>query len=685
MVNYDQVDSFWVRNDYCIADELLSKGSTKRDLRSCVSSDAMGIYENEPEEGEVFYTGYCRSCHQSFTKQEIHTSSLAGDLGVGQEGEVTERRKFERKPPSKTMTHIEVKNFIKEIGYDSGDYRGIKDEYSQFFGHLTKRTKDGRVLAQYYPETSEDSGVWPTGYKCRNHPKDFRYGKVGVTGQKSKLSGQVKFEHMEFRDIILVGGECDKAAFYQIWTENAKSRKKDDYAPMPVVSGTTGEGSLVSQVRQQFEFINRAENIYLALDNDEAGLAAMEDICQVLPKDKIKIVRWTKKDPNNYIFNKEGPNGTTKDYSRMAMSDFYNAKEYVNSGVFASAGLLPYIKEALDMPRIPLPAYMGGVQSKTKGSGLIKNRIYNVIGITSSGKSTHSNNMVYSFAFLPNEKTAVVSLEATKGEYGVDILSLHLETNLYWKQADEVQAYLDSPEVIAEANKLFIDEEGQSRFYVVDDRKGTVKSLEELCERLRCKYGVTVIVIDVLTDLLRVTSNEDQADHMNWQSNFVKEGVTIFNVLHTRKLQPSKDGVPRKCTEYDAYGSSIFIQKAAGNIVINRNKECPNEDWIERNTTYVDVPKMRQGETGEATPWLYDPETRQCYDREQFFIDNPDKLPMGYDLSVSSFDKEYWEEGGRGFKGESGATNSFSKKSGRHTNKTKLPHPLDVIMDEGEL
>ena len=676
-------DSFWLMNDYCIADEVIDSGSKRKGLRACGSSDALGVYENEPQDGgEVYYTGYCRSCNQVFNKQEFHASSHASQFGI-EGGAVVERKKFERKPKASPMNKQEVKTFIQEIdpNYEGLGYRGIKDEYNRFFGHLTKKDSKGNVIARYYPETSEDSGAWPTGYKCRNHPKDFKYGKVGVTGQSSKLSGQVKYEHMDFRDIIIVGGEEDKASWCQIWTESAKKKNNGDYIGMPVVSGTTGEGSLVNQIKNNYDFIVRAENIYLALDNDDAGISAMEDICKILPKEKIKIVRWSKKDPNSYIHNNDGAldrtgKPTTKDWSRQAISDFWLAKEYVNSGIFASSDLMIHIKEALKMPRIPLPNYMSVLQSMTRGTGIIKNRIYNIIGITSCGKSTHVNSMVYSFAFLPEEKTAVISLEMTKGEYGVDILSLHLETNLYWKEADEVQEYLDSPEVLEEANRLFVDEHGESRFYVVDDRKGTVASLEELCEKLRCKYGVTVIVIDVLTDLLRVTSNEEQASHMNWQSNFVKEGVTIFNVLHTRKLQPSSDGVARKCTEYDALGSSIFVQKAAGNFVINRNKEAPKDDWIEKNSTYLDVPKLRQGDTGEGGVWLYDPETRQSYDREKFFIDNPDRLPVGYDLSISSFDRAYYEEGGRGYKGEGslGSKKGFSKRSG---NPSKKDAPID--------
>ncbi len=926
----------------CVASEVKGK-------KDCNSSDAMAVYEHEGVDGNVWYDAYCYSCNQVIAKADLYQTSVAVELGVS-EGEIKERKPFVKASKKERITKEEIKEVLSH-GYKGLNYRGIKDEFRQFYGHTIKVVNE-TPIAEWYPETKDGK---LTGYKSRHFPKNFGYDNKGVTGVKSDLSGQVKFKDKNFRDILVVGGECftedtelmtqvgwvsvkdivadktlkvmqvssegkgflvypidytekyyqddlvhyenkfmsslttknhnlvainskgyykfkaidgvrskphktplcvkytqgvgveftndqlaliiavaadskvdtykngtvkahflfkkerkkqrlvgllkrlgitytsypqkkegrdsfnfalpkwyshkglpismlyqfsedqrlfileeithwdgnavkgrnstefssksyeeasfirdlakisnihasispranefgswysvkinwgksdtswqslqdtkkiipysgkvycvtvptgmllikhnekvsvsgncDKASAYQMWVEYQRSKAKkkntdtDEYDYMPVVSGTTGESSLISQIRENYDFICSAENIYIGLDNDQAGISAMEAICGILPKDKVKIVKWSKKDPNSYIHNPEG-----KDYSKQFISDFFAAKEYEDSGIFSSSGLMPHIKEALKLDRVPLPSYMAGLQDMTKGSGLIKNRLYNLIGITSCGKSTHVNAMVHHFAFLPTEKCAVISLEATKGEYGIDILSLHLERNLYWEEADNVVEYLDSPSVQQKANDLFVDEYGESRFYVVDDRKGTVASLEKLCETLKNKYGVTLIVIDVLTDLLRVTTNEEQARHLNWQSNFVKGGVTIINVLHTRKLAPSNGMCPVKATEYDALGSSIFVQKAAGNIVINRNKEAPEEDWIEKNTTYVSVPKMRQGKTGETTPWIYDPETRKSYDRTQFFKDHPEKLPSGYDLTVSSFDKAYWED-----------------------------------------
>lgn len=645
-------DGFFIKHDYCVASELKTAGVMKfgeTPYEDCGSSDGNALYEHDLQNGSVTYSGFCWSCKQAFKPEQLAKTSLAKELNITEEGSVTERLAFERKEKTPALTKAEVKGLIKDLGYTDKVYRGIKPEYMKFFGHLTKEDRNGNITSVYYPET-RNGNAWPTGYKIRHLPKYF--SKIGQTGLKSDMAGYIKFKGYEnHRTVLICAGEVDMVSAYQMLREQQLRKGQEDYAPIAVLSPTTGEGSAIKQIRQHYEFLCSFENIVLGFDNDDVGNKSMEEIADILPKDKVKVIKWTYGDPNKALMN-----GKDKQF----LSDFYNAKEFNDNGIFASHGLMPYIKEALLLPRVTLPSYMQRLQDMCKPS-LIKNRIYNIIGITSCGKSTHVNNIVHHLAFLPNEKTAVVSLEATKGEYGIDLLSLHLETNLYWKESDNVIEYLESPDVIEKANDLFVNEDGESRFYVVDDRKGTVDSLEKLCETLRNKYGVTVIVIDVLTDLLRVTSNEEQAKHMNWQSNFVKSGVTIINVLHTRKLDPNKDGTPKKCTEYDAYGSSIFVQKAAGNIVINRSKECPHDDWIERNSTYVDVPKMRQGETGEAGVWLYDPETRQVYDREKFFIDNPEKLPFGYDLTVSSFDKAYWEEGGRGWKG--GETSGYKSKT----------------------
>ena len=60
--------------------------------------------------------------------------------------------------------------------------------------------------------------------------------------------------------------------------------------------------------------------------------------------------------------------------------------------------------------------------------------------------------------------------------------------------------------------------------------------------------------------------------------------------------------------------------------------------------------------TAQATDTLYfDGKRYNLHSEplEEYFKQNPEKLPVGYDLTISSFDRQYWEEGGRGWDGVS--------------------------------
>lgn len=481
---------------------------------------------------------------------------------------------------------------IKNTGYIANGYRGIKDEYNRFFGHLTKLDENGVVKARYYPETNIKGKI--AGWKCRNHPKDFTFGLIGNTGSKNQLSGQVKFTSGG-KYLLIVGGEEDKVAAYQMLAE---SRKDKDYDSVAVVSPTAGENSAAKQVASQYTFCDAYEFIYIGMDNDEAGRKAALAVAAVLPKEKVMLVTWSGKDPNKML-----QDGKEKQFCR----DFYNAKPLVASGIAESTGLMDQVREELMRPRIPLPPEWLPLQEAMKG-GIRQGSIVNIIGDTSVGKSTLVNALNYFWMFNAPEKVGVASLEATSGQYTLDMLSLHLEKNLVWMgEGTNILEYLERPDVIEQYDNLLTDEYGQPRFSILDERDGNIKMLERQIDKLVNQHGCKIIVIDVLTDILRGTNGEMQENHMLWQKQMVKTGVTIVNVLHTRKPQNSEGGW-RKASEYDALGSGTFVQSAAYNIVVSRDKM--NNDVLIKNTTHVDMPKCRGGITGEIMKLIYDSETR---------------------------------------------------------------------------
>lgn len=547
-------------------------------------------YEREVNGVEVGFDDVVSSICEAFklTKEELME-------------ELKSEKSESNKDENEAMDIDEVKSFIKEIGYKSNNYRGIRDDINQFFGHLTKLDENGNVIARYYPETSSN-GV--TGYKCRNHPKDFSYGKIGKTGASSQLSGQVKFKSPS-KYILIVGGEEDKAAAYQMLLDG----QQPGYGGIPVVSSTVGELTAAKQIQKQYDYFEMFDIIVVGMDNDEAGQKATEAICEVLPKDKVRVAKWSGKDPNQMLLA-----GKQKQFIR----DFYNAKEIVNTGVSRSTDADEGLEEFLTAPKIPLPSQLHRLQSAMRGGIRSTGAIVNIIGDTSIGKSFLSDTLIYHWIFNSPLVPTIVSLERTKEELVIDLLSLHLKKNLLWfTDGHDAVEYLNKPEVQKLKQELLSKPNGEPRFYVIDEREGDIGVLKSQIEKSAKMNESKLMVIDPLTDFLRSLGTEVQDEFLMWEKLQKKNGIVFINVLHTRKPPTDKDGKVRKVTEYDALGSGTFVQSADINIVLNRDKM--SSDQIVKNTTEVDMPKCRGGITGPVCELYYDAETRQQYDKQDYF------------------------------------------------------------------
>lgn len=510
----------------------------------------------------------------------------------------------------------EVHDKLKEnTGLDSKGYRGILAETSKFFGNRYEYSETtGEVVKTYYPVTNKYE---ISGYKVRSHPKDFR-NPLGIVGKDCDFYGQFRFKtHTGI--CVIVGGETDQNSAYQMLKTQQKDKRYDEIA---VVSSTVGESAAFKQAQGQYEFLNQFKKIIICMDSDEAGNAARESLAEVLPKGKVFVMTMRRKDPNSYIWDKDRE--VSVNFVSEFISDFWAAKPYAPEGVKSASEAFDEIEDELLKPRITLPPYMHKMQ-EMMGGGMIQGRIANIIGDTSGGKSTHVNRMVHHWIYHSPVIPTIVSLEATAGQYMLEMVGVHLEKNLRWSMDDaELIEWLKTEQGQAVKQELCFYEDGTPRFYLIDNRDKSIKELEDQMEKLHKKHGSKLFVIDVLTDLLRGSSEEHSEDHMSWQRNMIKNGVTVCNVLHTRKPPQSQDGKTRKVTEYDALGTGSFVQSAAYNIVINRDKLA--EDPLVKNTTEVDLPKCRGGKTGSAGAWYYDFMKMTCYDRDDYLRENPEML-----------------------------------------------------------
>ena len=562
----------------------------------CTSSDAMSLYEHTEKDG-TYYSATCFSCMQGFSDKEL---KLAETI---EEGETPTRNRSSVEKKRITREEMQALSVISGPEMKGNTYRGLKEEFIKFFGHRFEYHPEGTLKKLWYPETQSNKIF---GFKPRQLPKGFG-SPIGWTGTASQLSGQHKFSEGG-KYVLLVGGENDKVAAFQMLTEYQRRNGNTGYAPFPVVSGTCGEGSLANQAKNQYEWLDTFDNIVIGLDMDDAGDAATEALIKVLPKDKIRIAKWHGNDPHKML--EDG----LKD---QFLSDFYSANPLVETGIKTSTGSIEAAKEVLLAVKVTLPDYMKILEENMRRAFSTAGKIVNIIGNTSCGKSTHVNNMGYHWMFQEGLKPLVISIEKTRGEYTLDMLSIHLEKNLGWfRDGQDAVDYLEKPEVIELYKDLLVDEKGEERWCIVDDRDGKVGTIQKQIERGVKQYGCNIVIIDVLSDIIRALPTNEQEDHMQWQKLFVKGGVSIVNVLHTKKLTKDKDGKAHKTTEYDALGTGAIVQSAHINIVINRDKMAKTD--LEKNTTEVDMPKCREGTTGPAGEWIYEPATRKLYDSEDY-------------------------------------------------------------------
>ena len=596
-----------------IAGTLLGKYSCPE----CLSKDNLAVYIKHNEQGEEYMDGSCfsPSCKSFWTEQELK------DAGVLDENFVAPKVK----PVVKTaITKAEYKALIARTSHnttqpDGSLYRCIRSDVAKFYNVLFERNSEGWLTKVYYPETkSTFKGECGSlrGYKTRVLPKDFSKPNIGITGVSSDFYGRNSFkDYGGGKYVVIVGGEEDCLAAYQMLRDYQVQKKQDDYDPIPVVSVTSGEGSLAKQCAEQYDWLNQFENIIICMDNDDAGRKAAQEALKVLPEDKARVMYCSLKDPSLML--QEGK-------QKQFLSNFWDAKTEQEAGVNSIIDAMEGVQDYLLAPKIPLPPQLAKIQEAMRGGIRSTGSIINIIGKTSIGKTLFSDMLLYFWRYYSPLKPVIFSIERNKEELLIDMFSIHLKQNLTWfSDGHDAVDYLNQPEIAELCEDFIMDEFGEPSMFVIDERRGNVEVLKKQIERAVKQYNSKLVIIDVLTDVLRSLPLNEQDDFMLWEKQMKKEGIVFINVCHTRKdqagTQKPKDEngeeTFKRVDEYDIHGTSSIPQSADYNIVLNRNKNA--SDPIEKNTTYVDLPKARGGTTSHNVLELYyDSVTRQQVDRE---------------------------------------------------------------------
>lgn len=576
----------------------------------CDSSDAMELYQDDDGTYNATCFAACRvedgkgfKSHNrladSYLKDELGITKVSYKKTDGRSAvkpKVIKRVKKEAEPISVN----EIKRIIDNTSVDAKNFRGIrKDTLERYRVRTAFCEETGDVSEVYYPITKgkdKKGKVRLVGYHKRIviPEKDFR--AVGLNSKSCELFGQHLCKGKG--KLVICGGQHDVLAAYQMFEDYRKAREKknSNIAPVDFVSGTVGETSLAAQLREQYDFVDSYDEIIIDTDDDAAGQRALEAVLEVLPVQKVKVMSYAAKDANKAL-----DDGLEDDYIRA----IYNARRPLVSGISDASMILDAIKESAVEERIPLPDFMSGV-NKALGGGYSQRGFQIIAAQTSVGKTLVSNSLTHHF-IKENRKVGLISLEASAGQVGEQLSSIHLGIKLgEVEDVDEKLAIIEKRE--EELRELFYDEEGDSNLYILDDRSlldtidSTFKNIEKLIRVCSCE----IIIIDPCSDLTDTMSLEEQNEFMGRIKKLIASNkVCIIGIAHMRK---GDDKDPHAVGEFSIYGSSTTIKSAHTIILLSRDKLADSE--LEKNSTRVLLSKNRNtGKTGRMNDLIYCPTT----------------------------------------------------------------------------
>ncbi len=555
------VDSELLYHTACISD-------------NCNSSDAMAVYRNTYEDSEIKLSAYCFSCNTAFRNDTLEEH---GVKMIAPEGSIRK----EQKP-------VDFSG-IQEIEFRGWRERGITKAVSAKYGVHTV-VKDNNVIARYYPSTSDNKIV---GYKKRTVPKDFV--GIGSTKATNELFGQSVFEAGQ-KYLVITTGEEDAMAF-------AEALRTEQYWT-PCISVTCGDTSIMKQFKANFNYINSFEKVILAFDNDPAGQKYLEEAARLLSPGKAFIAKF----PRDV---KDACDMLKANRASELKQVFWKAEPFSRVDVLHLEQMWDDFESEDTNVKIAFPHAWSHLNEMMNG-GMEKGEITVIGALTSIGKSSLVNNIVYNLIENTKFKVGAMYLEGTKREVVRDLLSLDAGINLRTTNRTDL-------DINALKHKFFEGLARKNQFVYVD-HQGSISTTEifDKLNYLAKAEGCDVIIIDPIQAGVNSSDNGAIIEFMDTLLKFAKETDTcVIAVSHMRK--PSEDN-PHAVSEYNLMGSASINQIAFNTILISRDKM--NEDSAKRSATKLQLVKCRRtGNTGEAGWLRYDHNTTHLFATSNPYIE----------------------------------------------------------------
>ena len=491
----------------------------------------------------------CPKCSESRKKKTDKCMSVFWDTGLGQCnhcGETVQLHTFKKKETIKTYVkpkiNAKISLYTNELIKNIKEQRGISE-------HTLKRFKITQQK-EYMPQLQSEVTVIAFNYWLNNELINIKFR--GAKKSFKLVSGAEKiFYNLDqirtTKECIIVEGEFDALSFGEAGLNNVVS----------VPNGFTSQGiPNLDYLDDYYDYFDNKEKIYLAVDNDEAGLNGQKELIRRLGAERCHIVDFKDcKDANEYLI-KYGVSKlreTIKDAKEIPLEHIQTLKDYEDElDEFFINGC----------PK----GYVTGIEPFDDIYSIEDGQFCIVTGTPQAGKSEFVDAICLGYAVNYNFKTAYCSPENKPNKF---------------HSAKLVKKVLgNTPKDINNTNYKMSKDFVNDFFIHVDyddgyDLKKVLKKFGELVKR----KGIKVFVIDPFNKVKLKGASNNINEYTNEYLNEIdvfcrKYQCLIYLVAHPTKMQKEENSDSYKMANaYDIKGGGEFFDMSYHIIALRKVRE----------------------------------------------------------------------------------------------------------------
>lgn len=413
----------------------------------------------------------------------------------------------------------------------------------------------------------------PVGFKERGiSEKTFKFNG----NAQADLFGQAAFSKGG-KSVTITEGEYDAMAAYQMM-----------FMSEPCVSVINGASGAVKDCKRNYEWLDSFEKINICFDSDKAGQDAAVAVAELFDPRKVRLVKMTLNDPNDYI--KQGR-------EREFIDSHRKAGPFTPDGILAGNDLYDMVSTPPNYDSVAYPFF--GLNKMTKG--MRTGELVTFVAGTGVGKTQVMRELLYHLIQEDKGSVGTLFLEEPVRDTGLGMMSIH---------ADKMLHLPDTQYTKEEFDEAYNATLGSNRVYLYDSFGSNsveriVSMVRYLARSCDCKYIILDHISIVVSDHAKDERKALDEIATKLKTLTIELDICLLMVSH---LNRDKNRKPPE------EGGSINLQDIRGtagigqlsNMIIALERNTQAEDELERNTTKVRVIKNRfTGETGVADSLLY--------------------------------------------------------------------------------